>query len=127
MGRRALRGGPAADAASDEIKLSKFQSVENFEVVKNHIFDRVDIFVLVALSAAGMRRGNHPRLFCQTFVKWQPTLLHAVHIGKAMQINQRRSAAVFENPNFAPVDLDTPPAQWSASAGCSILTPGNCC
>ena len=56
-----LGGDPAADAAADEIEARELQDIEHFEIMKNHVFDGVDILVFIGQSAAGMSRRDDPR------------------------------------------------------------------
>ena len=75
MARGDLGGDPAADAVADEVELVELQGVEDFEIVKDHVFDDIDVFVLVALGAAGMGRRDDASAFRQLFVKRQPDFL----------------------------------------------------
>src|SRR6185503_17901675 len=126
-----LGGDPAADASPDKVELRQLECIENFEIGKYHVLDRVDVFVFVALSAAGVGGSDYARAFGELLVKWQPAFFHRMNIGEAMQIEQRRAVAVFHSPNLPALDLDSASAQWSSSADASTLTPGNswvnCC
>ena len=57
-------------------------------------------------------------------MKRQPAFFHRMNIGEAVQIKQRLAVAVFQDLNFASVNLDDAAAQWTASADCSTLMPG---
>jgi hypothetical protein len=61
-----LGGDPATDAVADEIELVEFKRVDHFEIVKDHVFDHVNVFVLVALGAAGMGRAMTRLLFASS-------------------------------------------------------------
>ncbi len=125
VSRGDLGSDPAADAAAYQIKLGQLQGVENFKIVKNHVLDNVDVFILVRLRAAGVGRRDHLGVLRQFFMKGYPAFFHRVDIGEAMKIKQRGAFAGFQNPNLAFVDLESATAQWSASGACSTLAPGN--
>ena len=44
-------------------------------------------------------------LLRQLFVERQPRFFDRVHVGEAVQIKQRRAAAVFQKPNFSSVNF----------------------
>ena len=48
-----------------------------------------------------MGRRDDAGALRQLFVKRQPALFDRVHVGEAMQVKQRRAAAVFQQPNFS--------------------------
>src|SRR6185503_13164293 len=97
-----LRGDPAADARSDQIKGCQLEGIEDFQIVKDHVLNRIDIFVLVGACAARVRGSDEPRALRKFFMKWQPNFFYRMHIGKAMQMKQRGTLAAFEEITWRP-------------------------
>ena len=106
-----LGGDPTADASADEIELRKLESIENFEIVKHDVFYYFDIFVFVTLRTAGMGGCDHARACRQVVRETATSVPYRMNIGESMQIEQRRAAAIFEQPNFPAVDLNNASAQ----------------
>ena len=50
---------PTADTTADEIELRKLQRIQNFEVVKDNVFDDVDVLVFIGRAAAGVSRPDY--------------------------------------------------------------------
>jgi hypothetical protein len=104
-------GDPAADAAPDQIEPGKFERVEHFEIVKDDVFDGVDILGLIGSATARVSRRDHARILRQALVKRHPTFGYAVDVGKAVQIQEGRTIARFVDPNVASIHVDGVPAQ----------------
>src|SRR5437773_4229077 len=92
--------------------------------MKNHVFDGVDVLILIGLGAAGVSRRDHASTLGERLMKRHPAFFHGVNVGEAVQIKQRIAAAAFQNLNVAIVNVDDPADQWTASADCSRLMPG---
>src|SRR5262245_35227498 len=93
--------------------------------MKNHVFDGIEVFVLVALRAARMRRSDYLGAHSQPFVKGQPSFLDRMNIRETVQVEQRRADAVLEDLYSSLFDFDDAPAQCTASTDCSTLMLGN--
>src|SRR6266545_4578450 len=124
MARGDLGGDPTTDAIADEIELRKLKRVQDFKVVEDNVFDGVDVLVLVRLRAAGVSWRDQASVLGQSLMKRQVVFFHRVNVGETVKIEQGGAAALFQNPDFASVDIDIASAQWSASADDSTLTPG---
>jgi len=124
MTHRELGGDPAADAAADEIELGQLQGIEDFEIVENHVFDGIDVLVFIGLRAAGVSGSDHACVLRELLMKRHPTFFDRVNVGEAVEVEQRRAVATFQDLNFVLVNVDDLSAQWIASADCSKLMPG---
>jgi hypothetical protein len=51
-------GDPTADTTADKVELRKLQRIQNFEIVKDNVFDDVDVLVFIGLAAAGVSRRD---------------------------------------------------------------------
>ena len=124
VARRKFCCNPAADAAADQVKLRNVQCIQKLQIVKDHIFDGFDIFILVTLRASGMRRRNDPSPCSETIVEGHPAFFNGVDIDEAVQVEQRSATAVLQEPNLALFEIQKAAAHKRASFGCSMLTPG---
>ena len=89
IAHRQLGGDPATDAVADQIEALQAQGVEDLEVMEDDILDAVAFGELVALRAAGMGGAITRAGGAEPQVKGLETSGHAVHVGKAVEVNQR--------------------------------------
>src|SRR5918995_4921318 len=112
---------PTAYATADQVELRNVQRIEKLQIVKDDIFNGLDILVLVALGTARMCRRNEPRVCSEAFVERHPGFLDRMNVGEAVQIKQRSAAAVFQEPNFALIEVQDAAAHGCASV-CSLMS-----
>ena len=122
MTHRKLGGDPAADASCrSDRTASDFERIEDFEIVKNHVFDGVDVSVLVGARAAGVRRRDHARALRKCFVKRQPACLSPSGHRRSRADRAAAPRRRFRTLNLTTANVDDRAAQWIASADCSKL------
>ena len=92
MPHRELGGDPAADAMADEIEARQPERVEQFEIVEDDVVDGAGV-ELVRAVAAGMRGRDHAGVLRQPLMERHEVAGDAVHVGEAVQIDERRAAA----------------------------------
>src|SRR6058998_2278283 len=102
---------PTADTTADEIELRKLQRIQNFEVVKDNVFDDVDVLVFIGRAAAGVSRPDYAGVLRQFLMKRSPVFFYRMNVGETMEIEQRGAVAVFQKPDLASVDIEGAPAQ----------------
>ena len=91
MAHRELGGEPAADAMPDQREAIELQGVEHLAQVKQKVVDPVALQEIARAVAAGMRRRDQPVLLRQPLMERQQFRRHAVDVGEAVQIDQRRA------------------------------------
>ena len=113
-------GDPAADAVADQIETSQAQGVEDLEVMEDDILDAVAFRELVALRAAGMGGRDHPRRRAEPQVERLKFAGHPMHVGKAVEVDQRLALPAFKERHLAPAYLHHRIAHCAISALRSI-------
>src|SRR5215470_13124796 len=88
MAHRKLGRDPAADAVADEIKASKAERIEYFEIVEQHVIDAAAAGKLVGSGATWMRRNDHAGGLRELPMEWLQVRGDPMHVGKAMQIDE---------------------------------------
>src|SRR5262249_29464249 len=102
---RKLRRDPAAGAVADEIESRQSKRIEQFEIMENHIVDAVAL-ELVAAGAAWMCGRDHPRALRESLVERLEVAGHAMHVGEAMQVEERRAAPGLEHRDLAAAHVE---------------------
>jgi len=69
--------------------------------MENHVIDTAAVLQFIAARASRMSRRDYPGMFAQIPVKRLKLGSHAVHIGEAVQVNERVTVASLEYRNFA--------------------------
>ena len=105
MAHRNLGGDPAADAMADQVEAGQIERVEQFEIVEDHVVDGGGV-ELVGAIAAGMRGRDDLAVLRQPLMERHEIAGDAMHVGEAVQINQRRAAAGLGDGDLAPADVD---------------------
>ena len=88
--------------------------------MEDDILDAVAFGELVALRAAGMGGRDHPGGLAEPQVKGLKISGHAVHVGKAVEVDQRLAAPAFNERDLAPAHLHHRIAHCAISALRSI-------
>ena len=101
MAHRQFGGDPAADAMADQIETLEPERVEQLEIVEDHVVDVITVAELVAAGAARMRGRDHPRGPGEAVVKRLQVGRDAVHVGEAVQIDERFAAAALDHRQLA--------------------------
>src|SRR6266508_2908637 len=86
---RDLGRDPAADRGSGEVKFADVQRIEQLQIVEHHVLDVVDLLILFASAAAGMRGRDDADLGSEWAMERQPIAAAAVDIGETMEIDER--------------------------------------
>ena len=73
--------------------------------MEDDVVDAVAVAELVALRAAGMGGCDHPRRRAEPQVERLEFAGHPVHVGKAVEIDQRLAAPSFDERHLAPAHL----------------------
>src|SRR5262245_39094558 len=114
MPHRQLGGNPAADAMAGELKAMQAGGVEQLEIVEDDVVDSRGL-QLVRAIAAGMRGREHARIPRQPLMEWQEITGDSMHVGEAMQIDERRSVTRLGDSNLASADVDHAHAHFAIS------------
>src|SRR5262245_13390647 len=88
--------------------------------MEDDIVDAPAVGKLVALGAAGVGRRDHPRGFTKPQVKVLKIARHRVHIGEAVQIDERIATAAFGDRHLAAAQVQYRLAHCAISALRSI-------
>src|ERR1044071_6197504 len=70
--------------------------------MEDHVFHRVYLFEAFRFSKAGMRRGDHTKIFCELLMKRQPEIFSV----SRMQVEQGFAFAAFHDLNLAAIEID---------------------
>src|SRR5689334_1951823 len=96
---------PAADTVADEIKASKAERIEYFEIVEQHVIDAAAAGELVGSGAARMRGRDQACRLRELPMKRLQVGGDPMHVGKAMQIEEWIAVAGFDHRDFAALDI----------------------
>ena len=100
-----LGGDPTADAMADQIEAGQPKRVEDLEIMEDDVVDAVALAELVALRATGMGWRDHPRRRAEPQVEGLKIARHPMHVGEAVEIDQRLSSPLFDERHLAPAHL----------------------
>ena len=100
---------------TDEIELLQSERVERLQQCKSHVVDAPPVGQIAGAIDPRQRDGDHSSMFRQSFVKSLQLADGAMHVGKAVQIDERLARASFQHGDFAPVRFDDTRAHLTAS------------
>ena len=94
MAHRELGRDPAADAGTGDVDLVETERIHRLDIAEGEIVHGLDVVVLVRAGAAGMRRRDHgAKALRERVVERQESRRRAVHVGEAVQIEERRTVS----------------------------------
>jgi hypothetical protein len=100
-----LGGDPAADAVADQIEAGQAQGVEDLEVMEDDILDAVAFASSSLCAQPGWAGAITRAAVAEPQVEGLKFAGHPVHVGKAVEIDQRLASPAFNERHLAPAHL----------------------
>src|SRR5262249_4829585 len=120
MTHRELGRDPAADAMANEVEARESKGVEHSEIMEHDVVDPA-ADKLVRASAAGVGGRDHAGGLHQSPMERLEVTGDAVHVGKAVQIDERRTGTGLEHRNPAAAHIENIHFAVSGASCRSIL------